>query len=216
MHDTWNYNWHWYGWDYGTAEMGNNATHELDIARWAMNVEYPQHVSVISGKHQYKNDGWQMYDTMEASFRFSDNRIIQWDGASRNKHNKYGKSRGTIIYGSNGSVFIDREGYTMYDLKGKKVKENLSVNKESGIALGGGGDLTTRHSVNFFEAIRGKEELTSPIQQGAMSQSFTHYANIASRINKSFDIDQNTGRIYDRDAMKLWSRTYEPGWEPKL
>jgi predicted dehydrogenase len=216
MHDTWNYNWHWYGWDYGTAEMGNNATHELDIARWAMNVEYPQHVSVISGKHQYKNDGWEMYDTMEASFRFSDNRIIQWDGASRNKHNKYGKSRGTIIYGSNGSVFIDREGYTMYDLKGKKVKENLSANKESGIALGGGGDLTTRHSVNFFEAIRGKEELTSPIQQGAMSQSFTHYANIASRINKSFDIDQNTGRIYDRDAMKLWSRTYEPGWEPKL
>ncbi|MCK5207380.1 MAG: Gfo/Idh/MocA family oxidoreductase, partial [Cyclobacteriaceae bacterium] len=22
-HDTWNYNWHWYGWDFGTAEMGN-------------------------------------------------------------------------------------------------------------------------------------------------------------------------------------------------
>lgn len=216
MDDTWNYNWHWYGWDYGTAEMGNNATHELDIARWAMDVEYPEHVSVIAGKHQHKKDGWEMYDTMEATFRYSDNRVIQWDGQSRNKHNKYGKGRGTIIYGSNGSVFIDRGGYAMYDLKGKKVKENLAANKESGIALGGGGDLTTRHSVNFFETIRGKEKLTSPIQQGALSQSLTHYANIAARINKSFDIDQDTGRIYDREAMTLWSRTYEPGWEPKL
>lgn len=218
MHDTWNYNWHWYGWDYGTAEMGNNATHELDVARWAMDVEYPEHVSVLAGKHHFKNDGWEMYDTMEATFKFSNNRVIQWDGQSRNKYHKYGKGlgRGTIIYGSKGSVFIDRGGYAIYNNKGKKVKENLSDNKESGIALGGGGNLTDRHAANFFEAIRGKQELTSPIQQGAMSQSLTHYANIAARINKSFDIDQETGRIFDRDAMKLWSRSYEPGWEPKL
>src|SRR5690606_35023348 len=26
--ETWDYNWHWYGWEYGTAETGNNATHE--------------------------------------------------------------------------------------------------------------------------------------------------------------------------------------------
>lgn len=31
--ETWDYNWHWYGWEYGTAEAGNNATHELDVAR---------------------------------------------------------------------------------------------------------------------------------------------------------------------------------------
>ena len=47
-HDTWNYNWHWYGWDFGTAEMGNNATHELDIARWALDVKYPEYVDVIA------------------------------------------------------------------------------------------------------------------------------------------------------------------------
>ncbi len=70
-HDTWDYNWHWYGWDYGTAEMGNNATHELDIARWALNVKYPEHVEVVAGKFQYKDDGWEMYDTMDATFRFS-------------------------------------------------------------------------------------------------------------------------------------------------
>jgi len=216
MYDTWNYNWHWYGWDFGTAEMGNNATHELDIARWAMDVKYPEHVDVFSGKLQYVEDGWTMYDTMEANFRFSNNRIIQWDGRSRNGYNKYGKGRGTIIYGSEGSVFIDRGGYSLYDLKGELIKDSKSSKEEGGVALGGGGDLSTRHAVNFFETIRGKEKLNSPIQQGAISQMMTHYANISSRIGKSFEVDETNGRIFDRDAMRLWSRTYEPGWEPKL
>ena len=215
MHDTWDYNWHWYGWDFGTAEMGNNATHELDIARWALDVDYPEHVDVYSGKFQYKNDGWEMYDTMEATFKFADNKVIQWDGQSRNGYNKYGAGRGTIVYGSKGSVFIDRGGYKLFDLKGKLIKENIKVGGEDGIALGGGGGLSTRHSVNFFQTIRGKETLTSPIEQGVISQMLTHYANISSRIGKSFEVDNLTGRIYDRDAMKLWSRTYEPGWEIK-
>jgi predicted dehydrogenase len=216
MHDTWDYNWHWYGWDFGTAEMGNNATHELDIARWALDVKYPEFVDVYSGKYQFLNDGWDMYDTMEATYRFPNKKVIQWDGRSRNGYNKYGKSRGTIIYGSKGSVFIDRGGYVLYDIKGKEIKEKKIDGEEGGIALGGGGSLSTRHAVNFFETIRGKENLNSPIDQGAISQMLTHYANISSRIGKSFEVDEKTGRIFDRDAMKLWRREYEPGWEPKL
>jgi len=215
-HDTWNYNWHWYGWDFGTAEMGNNATHELDIARWALDVQYPNRVDVWSDKLHFKDDGWDMYDTMEANFHFANNRLIQWDGKSRNNYNTYGGGRGTIIYGSEGSVFVDRGGFRLYDRKGKLVRDSKSKTQESGVALGGGWDLTTRHAVNFFDAIRGKAQLTSPIEVGAMSQMLTHYANISSRIGKGFEVDEQTGHIYDRDAMQLWRREYEPGWEPKL
>ena len=213
--DTWNYNWHWYGWDYGTAEMGNNATHELDIARWALQVKHPSHVDVFADKFQFINDGWEMYDTMEARFKFSKNKMITWDGQSRNGYQKYGGGRGTIIYGSKGSAFVDRPGYKIFGLNGKLVKENnsKSKNKESGLALGGGGNATDKHVTNFFNAIRGKEDLRSPIEQGSISQTLTHYANISYRIGKSFDIDEESGLIYDRDAMKLWSREYEPGWK---
>lgn len=213
--NTWDYNWHWYGWDYGTAETGNNATHELDIARWALNVKFPERVEVYSGKFQHREDGWEMYDTMEATFKFSGNKIIQWDGQSRNGYDKFGSGRGTIIYGSNGSVYIDRSGYKLFDLKGKLIKENLSSQIEEGVGLGGGGSLSTRHVVNFFDAIRGKAVLTSPIGEGAISQMLTHYANISSRIDSSFEVDEQTGRIFNREAMRLWSRTYEPGWDIK-
>jgi predicted dehydrogenase len=214
--NTWDYNWHWYGWDYGTAEMGNNATHELDIARWALDVNYPEFVEVYAGKYQYKDDGWEMYDAMEATYRFPNKKIIQWDGNSRNGYDKYHTGRGTIIYGSEGSVYMDRSGYKLYDLKGKLLREKKTKGDESSVALGGGGSLSTRHAVNFFETIRGKQKLNSHIAVGAVSQMLTHYANIAYRVGKSFEVDETNGRIFDRDAMKLWEREYEPGWELKL
>ena len=86
--NTWDYNWRWYGWDYGTGEAGNNATHELDIARWALNVNYPENVDVYAGKYHYLDDGWTMYDTMEAKFRFKGGKFITWDGQSRNSYEK--------------------------------------------------------------------------------------------------------------------------------
>jgi predicted dehydrogenase len=216
MHDTWDYNWHWYGWNYGTAEMGNNATHELDVARWALQVDYPEHVAVEASKRHFANDGWMVYDSMDATFWFSNDKIIKWDGQSRNGYKTFGTDRGTIIYGTEGSVYVDRGGYKLFNRDGKFVRDSKSKSNEGGTNLGGGGDMTTAHCMNFFNAIRGKEKLTSPIEQGAISQMLTHYANISYRVGKPFDIDSVSGRIFDREAMKFWSREYEPGWEPKI
>lgn len=211
-HDTWDYNWHWYGWKWGTAETGNNATHELDVARWALQVDYPERVSVEAGKHHFMDDGWEMYDTMYASFFFPKNKTIHWDGKSRNGINTYGAGRGTIIYGTEGSVFVDRELYRLYDREGKLVREKVSGKGEAGTALGGGGDMTDLHIANFYDAIRGKAEVTAPIIEGVKSSLLCHLANISYRANKSFTLDSSTGQSKDSDIKKLWSREYAPGW----
>ncbi len=214
--ETWNYNWHWYGWDFGTAEAGNNATHELDVARWALQVDYPNRVDVEAAKRHFANDGWEMYDTMDATFKFAGDKVITWDGKSRNGYDTYNGGRGTIIYGSEGSVFVDRGKYILYDRNGKVIKDNKSALNEAGTALGGGGDMTTTHVVNFFDTIRGKGKLNSHIAEGVISQAMVHYSNIAYRIDKGFDVDDVSGRMYDKDAMNLWGREYAPGWEPTL
>ena len=213
--DIWNYNWHWYGWNWGTAEAGNNAIHELDIARWALGVDFPQHVHVDASKQHFPDDGWEMYDQMYASFRFDDGKVINWDGKSRNGYATYGdgKGRGTVIYGTEGTVFVDRGEYKMYDRNGDLVKSSATETDESGLALGGGGSTSTQHIANFFDAIRGMGELAAPIEDGAKSNHLAMLANIAYRANKSFDVDSATGRAYDKHAMQLWSREYEPGWE---
>lgn len=215
--ETWNYNWHWYGWNYGTAEAGNNATHELDIARWALQVGLPNSVYVDAAKRHFFNDGWEMYDTMDATFKFDNSKVIKWDGQSRSGYDTYAKGgRGTLIFGSEGTVFVDRGKYTVYDRNGKVIKDSKSMSNESGTALGGGGDTSTSHVVNWFNGIRDKASLNAHIAEGAISMAMVHYSNVAYRIGKGFDVCNKTGIMYDRDAMKLWGREYDPNWEPKL
>ena len=35
-------------------------------------------------------------------------------------------------------------------------------------------------------------------------------------ITRGFEIDEKTGKMFDRDAMKLWGRDYAPGWKPTI
>jgi hypothetical protein len=76
--------------------------------------------------------------------------------------------------------------------------------------------MSTMHVQNFFEGIRGKEKLNAPIDDAAVSMAMVHYSNVAYRIGRGFDIDENTGRMYDRNAMKFWGREYATGWEPVI
>ena len=216
--ETWNYNWHWYGWNYGTAEIGNNGTHELDVARWALNVKLPERADVMAYKRHFVNDGWEMYDTMNARFRFSGDKVIEWDGSSRNGYATYGegKGRGVVIYGTNGSAYVDRERYDLYDRAGKLIESSESESEEAGNALGGGGGMSTLHVVNFFDTVRGKTQLKAPIEDANISMAMVHYGNVSARIGRGFDIDPNTGYMFDKDAMALWSKPYEPGWKKKF
>ena len=215
-HDTWDYNWHWHGWKWGTAETGNNATHELDIARWALQLDFPNKITTESAKRHFKDDGWEMYDTMYATFDFDNGKVINWDGKSRNGYNTYYGGRGTVIYGTERTVLLDREHYKVFDRSGKKIKERISGNSEGGLALGGGGDMSTTHVLNFLDAIRGNVKLNSPIDEGAKSTLLCHLANISSRLNKSLELDSSNGHIFDREGMKLWRREYASGFEPKV
>jgi len=96
------------------------------------------------------------------------------------------------------------------------MRAQASGSGEAGTALGGGGSMSTSHVINFYDSIRGKVKPNSPTVEAAKSTQLCHLANIAYRVNKSFDVDSKTGRILDSDAMKLWGREYESGWEPKI
>jgi predicted dehydrogenase len=211
------YNWHWF-WQYGTAETGNNAVHELDVCRWALQLDYPKKVFVVAGKEHYRDDGWTMYDTMDASFIFGNGKTIKWDGKSRTNYQTYGMDRGSIIYGSTGTAVINRNGYKVFDLQGNLTRERKSEETAQTTQPGGAGGMDGLHIMNFVNTIRGTAPLQhQPISEGAKSTLLGHLANISSRVNSPLEIDDSNGHILNNpEAMKLWERTYEKGWEPKI
>src|SRR5437763_1515035 len=119
------YNWHWFR-RWGTGEILNNGTHEIDVARWALGVGYPTRVTSVGGRYHYADD-WEFPDTQEVCFEFADGKTIIWQGQSCNGLTTFGRSRGTAILGTAGSVVLDRDGYTMYDLKEKVMKSSLAA-----------------------------------------------------------------------------------------
>jgi hypothetical protein len=208
------YNWHWF-WQYGTAETGNNAVHELDICRWALQLNFPKRVVTNAAKEHFRDDGWQMYDTMDASFIFENGKTIKWDGKSRTNYKTYGSDRGSIIYGTLGTVFITRNGYHR---DGNLTLERKAFETSETTQPGGAGSMDSLHIMNFIDTIRGKAAMQhQPINEGAKSTLLGHLANISSRVNASLDIDPENGHVLrNKKAMQLWDREYEKGWEPKI
>src|SRR5256886_13496355 len=76
------YNWHWFR-RWGTGEICNNGTHEIDVCRWALGVDYPVRVTSVGGRYHFDDD-WEFPDTQEACFEFAGGKTIIWQGQSCN------------------------------------------------------------------------------------------------------------------------------------
>jgi len=208
------YNWHWFK-IYGTGETLNNGTHEVDVCRWALGVDYPKRVTSSGGRYQFKDD-WQFYDTLVTSFAYED-QMISWEGKSCQGMKVYGRDRGSTIMGTKATVLVDRGGYEIYDLKGNKTSEVKAGAAASSADLVGRDSMTDAHFANFIAGIRKGEKLNAPIEVGNVSVTMLQLSNIAWEVNRELQLDANNGRIQgDAEAMKMWGREYEKGWAPKI
>ncbi len=207
------YNWHWFR-RWGTGEICNNGTHEIDVARWALGVDYPTRVTSVGGRYHFEDD-WEFTDTQEAGFEFEGQRAIVWQGLSCNPFPTQNRGRGTIVYGTTGSVVLDQDGYTVYDLDNKVVKESIAPAVADPLAPSGDDQLTALHVANFAEAVRTGVPVNQPIAEGAKSVLLCHLGNIAQWTGRALRTDPQTGRILgDEPAMAFWQREYAPGWAP--
>jgi len=210
------YNWHWFR-IWGTGETLNNGTHEVDVCRWALGVDFPNRVTASGGRYAYKDD-WQFYDTLVTSFEYDD-KMLSWENTCCNGMRYFNRGRGSLIEGTTGTVMIDRDGYEIYDLKGKKTDEFKvkSDGQTSTADLVGADSMTDAHFANFIAGIRTGAKLNAPVSVGNVAVTMLQLSNIAWEVNRELNLDPTDGKIKnDPEAMKFWDRDYEKGWEPKI
>ncbi len=210
------YNWHWFK-AWGTGEIHNNGTHEMDICRWALGVDYPVRVVSTGGRYHFADDDWEFYDTQNADYEFEGGKMLTWEGRSCNNMQQYERGRGAIIHGTKGSILLDRDGYTLFDLNGKTLSytsEQNSGTSSSTSDTSGFDSLTVRHMQNFVNAIRTGETLHSPINEASISTHLCHLGNIAQELEVSLKVNPANGKVVDNPtALEKWGREYAPGWE---
>ncbi len=195
------YHWHWF-WHWGNGELGNNGVHTLDLCRWGLGAEFPIRVTSSGGRYRYQDDQ-ETPDTQTVGLEFEGRRQVTWEGLSCNKHER----RFVTFYGENGALDLAENGtYTVFDPSDKEVGKFGSP---------GVGDI--EHIVNLLDAIRNDQplNLNAEIAEGHKSTLLCHLGNIAQRTGRTLTTDPQNGHILnDEEALKLWRREYEPGWEP--
>lgn len=209
------YNWHWFK-TWGTGEMHNNGTHEVDICRWALGVDLPESVTSFGGKYAYDDD-WEFVDNQQVTFKYPDNKFITWTGHSRGVILPEQPGRGVTIYGSQGIIQLDRNFYKQSDLQGNPVKMEFEKAQSATTNTRGEGNLDVNHVGNFFDAIRSDTSLHAEINDASISTMLCHLGNMAQDAGETLKVDQKTGKVLNNEnAMKSWKREYAKGWEPKL
>jgi predicted dehydrogenase len=211
------YNWHW-NWDFGNGDMGNQGVHEMDIARWGLNVTLPTKISAFGGHFMFDDDQ-NTPNNLVAVFEFPNpegagdkKKILQFEvrhwitnresvPATRPGVNAYmvsaDDSVGNLFFGSKGFMTKNVNEWQVY--YGRERTEG-----ESGSGLG-------NHYQAFIDAIRaGDPKLANgDIREGFYSCALVHLGNISYRLGRSLEFDPVKMKFIDApDADALLKREY--------
>ena len=185
------------------------------MARWGLGMDYPSKVNSVGGRYRYKDD-WETTDTQIITYECEKGASVVWEGRSCNGSLVEGADRGVIFYGENGTMRTGNDGYAIYDLDDKLLKEvKPEIVVDGRNTVSPGAVLDFPHIQNFLDCVRNGGVPNADVEIGHKSTTWVQLGNISQRVGRSLNIDQKNGHILaDKEAMKLWGREYEPGWAP--
>ncbi|MGA2177783.1 MAG: Gfo/Idh/MocA family oxidoreductase [Verrucomicrobiota bacterium] len=197
------YDWHWF-WDYGAGEVGNQAIHETDVARWFLGEQVlSPRVLALGSRFGYVDDGETpntlvvFHDYVKAPLLIEVRGLPEKAG-SREMDNYKGAKVGVVVECEGGHVLVsDYMSATAFDKAGKEIRRFTGASS---------------HFENFIEAVRSRNEsvLNAPILQGHLSSALCHTANISYRLGSWQSPDAIREQIKgDRDALPTFQRLSE-------
>ena len=206
------YNFHWF-WDYGNGDIGNQGIHQMHAARYGLGVGYPTKVSATGGHFMFDDDQ-ETPNTMVATLEFDQagkKKMIVFEVRHWITHNEAGiggrgdafagpaagapQTVGNIYYGSKGYLVTNRGFQTFL---GKEQAPGPGATRTGGNTF-----------ANFIDVVRSRkrEDLRAEIEEGAISTTLVHLANISYRLGRTLHFDAKTySCIGDEEANRMFTR----------
>jgi len=162
------FNWRWF-WDYGGGELSQWGSHLLDLARWGLQVDWPERVAALGGKYAF-HDATETPDTLSVQYGYADKTIL-WEHRLWSAHPIEGRSSGVAFYGDKGVLVLDRSGWKVYD---GEPAGGVTTARELDIA----------HLRNFVDSIRTRQTPTADLPTALVSAGLCHLGNRAYRAGR--------------------------------
>jgi predicted dehydrogenase len=222
---TMHWNWHSF-WRYGGGEITNDAVHQLDLARWALDLGYPKTIS-STGRPYHEPGAAETPDTMATVLEFDKlvmsleqtlyaPYMLKSDAEVRNGDLfPYWWQNGERIeiYGSEAMMVLGRHGCGWQVFGRQKNRQPVVLDEMYGRFP------DPWHQENFINCVRSREIPNADIEEGHRSALICHAANISYRIgNKQLELEPATERFANNgDANALLRYEYrEPFVVPEL
>ncbi len=196
----------WY--EFGAGDIGNDGVHDIDIARWGLNVHTQPSKITATGNKYFFDDDQQFPDTQYCCFEWPDDgqvlhqKMLVYEQRDWSPYHQEGFENGNAFFGTKGYMILGKGGgWKMYGPRGKLLEE-----------MTGRADLPAHHA-NFLHCIRTGEKPNADIEINHLSSSLCHLANIACRVNRVLNFDPEREVInHDDEAHQMLKRKYREHW----
>ncbi len=190
------YDWHWI-WDYGNGDLGNQGIHQMDVARWGLGKnELAKTAFSAGGRFGYVDNG-ETPNTQVCVFDYGDSELI-FEVRGLKTDDYKGAKVGNVFHCTDGYLVCTNYNTALaYSPKGELIKK-----------FEGGDD----HFGNFVRAVRANkpEMLAADIEQGHLSSSLCHLANISYRLGTDQTFDKTRSAFGDdKESVETLERTQE-------
>lgn len=180
------YHWRWF-WDHGSGELGAWGSQLLDVARWGLEVNWPQRITAASGRRVIVDEA-ETPDSLHVQFDCGDKTVI-WEHRTWSNHAPEGRTAAVAFFGERGTLVVDRGGWKVYDSKEPQTSDSS--------------ELALPHLADFVSAIKERRTPVADLETGIVSAGWGQLATISHRLGREVLVDA-TGQPISDEALALW------------
>ena len=197
-------------WDYAGGMMTDWGVHWLDIVQLVMGVDAPRFVSASGGKFVLE-DNRETPDTILATFQYP-TFICTYENRVTNAASLGGKSNGMTFHGTEGTLFVDRQGLEI--IPETRKSGEMTVDRTQAFKVDNSNQHHLDHMKDFIECVRSRKTPIADIETGHRSTTTALLGNIAYRTGNRIEWDGARERIVgDAKASAYLSRDYSRPWK---
>ena len=197
-------------WDYAGGMMTDWGVHWLDIVQMAMGVDAPQSITAVGGKFSLQDDR-ETPDTLIASYQYA-GFLCTYENRLANAAPINGKRGGIHFHGTDGTLFIDRQGFEI--VPETRKSGDAPVDRTEAMTVENSNNNHQDHLLDFIDCVKTRRTPVSDIEIGHRSTTTALLGNIAYRTGRRIEWDAKNERIVgDRDAARYLTRDYRRPWK---
>lgn len=181
------FHWRWF-WDHGSGELGAWGSQLLDVARWGLDVAWPQRVASTNGRRVIADEA-ETPDALHVQFDCGDKTVI-WEHRTWSNHAPEGRTAAVAFFGERGTLVVDRGGWKVYDSKEPQTSDSS--------------EFALSHLGDFVAAVKERRSPIADLETGTVSAGWGQLAAISHRLGREVLVDA-TGQPINDDALALWS-----------